>query len=102
VEFVTRSQDIIAFLMRKWTKELDYRLIKELWTFGGNRIAVRFAYEWHDDSWRNGMAVSRPITCLEQSKRPAQDSRRVKPRAGVWEEPTAAIGKAPESHQPGE
>ena len=50
LEFVTGSQDIIAFLTRKWTKELDYRLIKELWTFTGNRIAVRFAYEWHEDS----------------------------------------------------
>jgi nuclear transport factor 2 (NTF2) superfamily protein len=37
-------------LTRKWAKELDYRLIKELWTFAGDRIAVRFAYEWHDDS----------------------------------------------------
>jgi uncharacterized protein len=41
---------IVAFLKRKWAKELDYRLTKELWTFEGNRIAVRFAYEWHDDS----------------------------------------------------
>ena len=40
----------MAFLTRKWVKELDYRLIKELWAFSGNRIAVRFAYEWHDDS----------------------------------------------------
>jgi nuclear transport factor 2 (NTF2) superfamily protein len=47
-EFVTGRQEIIAFLTRKWAKELDYRLIKELWAFGGNRIAVRFAYEWHD------------------------------------------------------
>ena len=39
-----------VFLERKWRKELDYRLIKELWAFEGNRIAVRFAYEWHDDS----------------------------------------------------
>ena len=38
------------FLQRKWARELDYRLIKELWAFTGNRIAVRFAYEWHDDS----------------------------------------------------
>ena len=38
----------MAFLARKWAKELDYRLIKEVWTFGGDRIAVRFAYEWHD------------------------------------------------------
>ena len=49
-EFVTGRQDIVAFLARKWAKELDYRLIKELWAFTGNRIAVRFAYEWHDDS----------------------------------------------------
>ena len=39
-----------AFLQRKWARELDYRLIKELWAFAGHRIAVRFAYEWHDDS----------------------------------------------------
>ena len=42
--------EIIQFLKRKWAKELDYRLIKELWVYDGNRIAVRFAYEWHDDS----------------------------------------------------
>jgi hypothetical protein len=41
---------IIEFLTRKWDRELEYRLIKELWAFDGNRIAVRFAYEWHDDS----------------------------------------------------
>lgn len=49
-EFVNGREEIVAFLERKWRKELDYRLIKELWAFGGNRIAVRFAYEWHDDS----------------------------------------------------
>jgi nuclear transport factor 2 (NTF2) superfamily protein len=49
-EFVQGRPAIIEFLTRKWKKELDYRLIKELWAFGGNRIAVRFAYEWHDDS----------------------------------------------------
>jgi nuclear transport factor 2 (NTF2) superfamily protein len=49
-EFLQGRAAIEAFLTRKWVKELDYRLIKELWTFGGNRIAVRFAYEWHDDS----------------------------------------------------
>ena len=48
-EFLRGRSEIVAFLTRKWAKELDYRLIKELWTFGGNRIAVRFAYEWHDD-----------------------------------------------------
>jgi nuclear transport factor 2 (NTF2) superfamily protein len=49
-EFVTGRTDIVALLTRKWTRELDYRLIKELWAFEGNRIAVRFAYEYHDDS----------------------------------------------------
>ena len=49
-EFLQGREAIQAFLTRKWAKELDYRLIKEVWTFGGNRIAVRFAYEWHDDS----------------------------------------------------
>jgi nuclear transport factor 2 (NTF2) superfamily protein len=49
-EFVNGRAEIIAFLTRKWAKELDYRLIKEIWGFRENRIAVRFAYEWHDDS----------------------------------------------------
>jgi hypothetical protein len=48
-EFLTGRAEIVAFLKRKWVRELDYRLIKELWAFTGNRIAVRFAYEWHDD-----------------------------------------------------
>ncbi|APR82795.1 Hypothetical protein A7982_08144 [Minicystis rosea] len=49
-EFLHGRDEIIAFLTRKWNKELDYRLIKELWSFDGAHIAVRFAYEWHDDS----------------------------------------------------
>jgi uncharacterized protein len=49
-EFLNGRQEIVAFLKRKWVKELEYRLIKELWAFEGNRIAVRFAYEWRDDS----------------------------------------------------
>ncbi len=49
-EFINGREEIIAFLTRKWNRELDYRLIKELWSFHGNRIAVRFAYECHDDS----------------------------------------------------
>jgi nuclear transport factor 2 (NTF2) superfamily protein len=49
-EFIHGREEAQAFLTRKWNRELDYRLIKELWTFAGNRIAVRFAYEWHDDS----------------------------------------------------
>ena len=49
-EFVTGRAGIEAFLTRKWNRELDYRLIKELWAWHQNRIAVRYAYEWHDDS----------------------------------------------------
>ncbi len=49
-EFITGRAAIEAFLTRKWNRELDYRLIKELWACNDNRIAVRFAYEWHDDS----------------------------------------------------
>lgn len=48
---IFQGRDAIrAFLRRKWDKELDYRLVKELWAFGDNRIAVRFQYEWHDDA----------------------------------------------------
>ena len=50
VEFLSGRIEIEAFLTRKWSRELDYRLIKQLWTFAGNRIAVRFAYEYHDGS----------------------------------------------------
>ncbi|MEU3188354.1 nuclear transport factor 2 family protein [Streptomyces sp. NPDC006923] len=49
-EFINGREEIVAFLTRKWQRELEYRLIKELWAFDGNRIAVRFAYECHDDS----------------------------------------------------
>jgi uncharacterized protein len=49
-EFLQGRPAIVEFLKRKWARELDYRLIKEVWAFNGNRIAVRVAYEWHDDS----------------------------------------------------
>ena len=55
-EFLAGRAEITAFLARKWERELEYRLIKELWAFDGNRIAVRFAYEWRDQSgqwWRS-------------------------------------------------
>jgi len=55
-EFVTGRGDIVAFLERKWAREQDYVLRKDLWTFAGNRIAVRFQYEWHDSAgqwWRS-------------------------------------------------
>lgn len=51
-EFPSGRDEVKSFLQRKWARELDYRLIKELWAFGDNRIAVRFAYEWHDASER--------------------------------------------------
>ena len=49
-EFISGRGEIVGFLQRKWARELDYRLIKEVWTWNDNRIAVRFAYEWRDDS----------------------------------------------------
>ncbi len=49
-EFLQGRAEVVAFLRRKWQRELDYRLRKELWAFTDNRIAVRFEYEWHDDS----------------------------------------------------
>ena len=49
-DFLQGREAIVAFLAKKWVREQQYRLIKELWAFEGNRIAVRFAYEWHDDS----------------------------------------------------
>ncbi|BAM07272.1 nuclear transport factor 2 family protein [Leptospirillum ferrooxidans] len=49
-EFLVGREEIVRFLARKWNRELEYRLIKELWAFDGSRIAVRFAYEWHNDS----------------------------------------------------
>jgi uncharacterized protein len=51
-EFLAGRTEIEAFLIRKWEREKEYRLIKELWAFGGHRIAVRFAYEWHDSNNR--------------------------------------------------
>ncbi len=50
VEFINGREEILRFLRRKWARELDYRLIKEVWAFTDDRIAVRFDYEWHDDS----------------------------------------------------
>ncbi len=49
-EFLSGRDEIVAFLRRKWARELEYRLIKEVWAYQGDRIAVRFAYEWHDDA----------------------------------------------------
>lgn len=102
VEFVTGRAAIIELLERKWTRELNYRLIKELWTFGGNRIAVRFAYEYHDDSgqWHRaygnenwefdgeGLMIARHASINEQ---PIAESA----RKFLW-----ALGRRPDDHPP--
>jgi len=49
-DFINGREEIVQFLTQKWERELEYRLIKEIWTYEGNRIAVRFAYEWHDET----------------------------------------------------
>jgi uncharacterized protein len=59
--FVDGRPEIVAFLKRKWAKEIDYRLIKELWAFTENRIAVRFAYEWYDDSGQWSRSYGREL-----------------------------------------
>ena len=68
-EFPNGREEIIQFLTRKWSRELDYRLIKELWVFEESRIAVRFAYEWHDDSghWRSLRQAQVPIALFSIS-----------------------------------
>jgi nuclear transport factor 2 (NTF2) superfamily protein len=99
-EFVTGREQIVPFLDRKWKKELDYRLIKELWAHEGNRIAVRYAYEWHDDSgnwfrtygnenWefdQNGL-MQRRFACLNDM--PIKESE----RKFFW-----PLGRRPDDH----
>jgi nuclear transport factor 2 (NTF2) superfamily protein len=71
-EFLTGREAIVRFLARKWGQELDYRLIKELWAYHDNRIAVRFAYEWHNDSgnwFRSYGRIQKPTgLCLPKSR----------------------------------
>ena len=86
-EFITGREEIVGLLSRKWARELDYRLIKELWAFGGNRIAVRFAYEWHDTAAPGSapMATSNgssPKTAAWRAARPrSTTSRSTRPTA---------------------
>ncbi len=87
-EFPSGREEIRAFLRRKWERELDYRLIKELWAFDGTRIAVRFAYEWHDgagnwvrsygnENWEfDGDGLMR-VRHASINDRPIQDSARL-------------------------
>ena len=74
-EFLAGRDAIVQFLTRKWNKELDYRLIKELWAFQGNRIAVRFAYECHDDSGNgNNLHYWPPYTVPSDNLPPTVDA----------------------------
>ena len=105
-EFMTGRTEIVAFLRRKWSGELDYRLIKELWAFTGNRIAVRFAYEWHDasgnwfrsygnENWEfadNGLMAA---PCLDQ--RPVNSRRRTQIPLAARTPP----GRPPRLERPG-
>ncbi len=99
-EFVNGRAEIVTFLTRKWAKELDYRLIKELWAFTDNRIAVRYAYEWHDDScnWYRSYGnenwefdaeglMQRRFACIND--RPIQESE----RKFFW-----PLGRRPDDH----
>lgn len=99
-EFANNRDEAEAFLARKWKKEHEYRLIKELWAFTGNRIAVRYAYEWHDDSgnwfrsygnenWEfeaDGL-MKRRFACINDM--PIQESE----RKFFW-----ALGRRPDDH----
>jgi nuclear transport factor 2 (NTF2) superfamily protein len=71
IEFLKGHNQIVEFLQRKWARELDYRLVKEAWTFANNKIAIRFAYEWQDDSrtvvadWLYGELKKKPQAVCE-------------------------------------
>ena len=99
-EFATGRDQIVPFLTRKWTREHEYRLVKELWAFGGNRIAVRFAYEYRDDSgnwyraygnenWEFGDdgLMDRRLACINEH--PIQESE----REFHW-----PLGRRPDNH----
>ncbi len=99
-EFIQGRDPIVSFLLRKWQRELDYRLVKELWGFRNNRIAVRFAYEWHDsggdwfrsygnENWEfadNGL-MQRRFACINDA--PIRESE----RRFRW-----PLGRRPDSH----
>ena len=98
--FLTGRAAIVAFLTAKWNREIDYRLVKELWTFGEDRIAVRFAYEWHDaegqwyrshgnENWRfdgDGLMAERHASINDQKIDPAD-------RLFLWPQ-----GRRPDDH----
>jgi nuclear transport factor 2 (NTF2) superfamily protein len=99
-EFANGRKEVEEFLTRKWNRELDYRLIKELWAYTDNRIAVRYAYEWHDDSgnwfrsygnenWEFGAdgLMQRRFACINDS--PINESDRL----FRW-----ALGRRPDDH----
>src|SRR6201981_2513589 len=87
-EFIQGREGIEAFLARKWNRELDYRLIKEVWTFRDNRIAVRFAYEWHDDGGHWYRSYRNENWEFDETR---QERRR---------KPPCALGHPPDAHPP--
>lgn len=94
-EFITGRAEIVAFLKRKWARELEYRLIKEVWAFTADRIAVRFAYEWRDDSgsWFPGGVAARAQHGDHPGDRVDLEPCRPRPPAGnggAAESPTCA------------
>ncbi len=99
-EFLVGHAQIHAFLCRKWQREADYRLIKELWTFAGNRIAVRFAYEWHDadGAWFRSLG--------NENWQFAEDGRMCRRIASINDHPIEAadrlfhwpLGRRPDAH----
>jgi hypothetical protein len=104
-EFLRGREAIEAFLTRKWNRELDYRLIKELWTFRDNRIAVRFAYEWHDDSGsaatgtRLGIRRRRPDAAADRQHQRRAD-RRQGPQVPLAARPQARRSPGTERSRP--
>jgi len=99
-EFLQGREAIVDFLTRKWSRELDYRLIKELWGFRDNRMAVRFAYEWHDDngdwfrSYGNGLWEFDERGLMRRRIASINDARiSEEQRLFAW-----ALGRRPDDH----
>jgi hypothetical protein len=100
VDFPVGHEQVRAFLVRKWAKELDYRLIKEIWAFEGSRIAVRFVYEWHDSaeqwfrSYGNENWQFNALGCMEQRHASIND-RPILERERLFHWP---LGRRPDDH----
>ena len=99
-EFIEGRDQIQAFLVRKWVRELDYRLIKELWVYMDHRIAVRFAYEWHDDSgnWFRSYGNENwefELNGLMRRRHASINDVPIKPEARMFHWP---LGRRPDDH----